>query len=100
MIDGPISSHIVNAALSYRMSQKWIGILGSSFDLGDSGNIGQSLSMVRIGESLLIRVGVNYDESRDNFGVQLSVEPRFLANSRIARRTGIDIRPSGAYGFE
>ena len=56
--------------------------------------------MVRIGESLLIRVGVNYDESRDNFGVQLSVEPRFLANSRIARRTGIDIRPSGAYGFE
>ena len=100
MIDGPISSHIVNAALSYKMSQKWIGILGSSFDLGDSGNIGQSLSMVRIGESLLIRVGVNYDESRDNFGVQLSVEPRFLANSRIARRTGVDIRPSGAYGFE
>lgn len=100
MIDGPISSHIVNAALSYRMSQKWIGILGSSFDLGDSGNIGQSLSMVRIGESLLIRVGVNYDESRDNFGVHLSVEPRFLANSRIARRTGVDIRPSGAYGFE
>ncbi len=100
MIDGPISSHIVNAALSYKMSQKWIGILGSSFDLGDSGNIGQSLSMVRIGESLLIRVGVNYDESRDNFGVQLSVEPRFLANSRIARRTGVNIRPSGAYGFE
>lgn len=100
MIDGPISSHIVNAALSYKMSQKWIGILGSSFDLGDSGNIGQSLSLVRIGESLLIRMGVNYDESRDNFGVNLSIEPRFLANSRIARRTGVDIRPSGAYGFE
>ena len=56
--------------------------------------------MVRIGESLLIRMGVNYDESRDNFGVHLSIEPRFLANSRIARRTGVDIRPSGAYGFE
>ena len=100
MIDGPISSHIFNAAASYKMSQKWIAIIGTSFDLGDTGNIGQSLSLVRIGESLLVRAGINYDESRDNFGVHITIEPRFLGNGRIARLTGIHTPPAGAYGLE
>jgi len=100
MIDGPISSHIINATTSYKMSQKWIAILGSSFDLGDTGNIGQSLSLVRIGESLLVRAGVNYDESRGNFGVHITIEPRFIGNNRIARLTGIHIPPAGTYGLE
>ena len=37
MIDGPISSHILNAAASYKMSRKWIAIIGTSFNLGDTG---------------------------------------------------------------
>ena len=100
MIDGPISSHILHAAASYKMSQKWIAIIGTSFDLGDTGNIGQSLSLVRVGESILVRAGINYDESRDNFGVHLTIEPRLLGNGRIARLTGIHTPPAGSYGLE
>lgn len=99
-MDGPIDGDIIHGSLSYRMSEKWIAIAGTTFDLSETGNIGQSLSVVRIGESTLVRVGVHYDESRDNFGVHLSIEPRFLSSSKIARRSGIHIPPAGAYGLE
>src|SRR5690606_39501855 len=62
IIDGPIQSSIVNAAVNYRMSEKWILTAGSSFDLEAAGNIGQTVSVTRIGESFLVNFGFNYDE--------------------------------------
>jgi hypothetical protein len=99
-IDGPISSSIVHASLTYRMGQKWAAIAGTSFDLGSTGNIGQRLDLVKIGESALLRFGISMDESRDNLGIHLSIEPRFLASRRFSRRTGLELPPVGAYGLE
>ena len=48
--------------------------------------MGESLSVVRIGESLLVRLGVYDDQSRGNVGVNFSVEPRFLAGAGPRRR--------------
>ena len=99
-IDGPISSSIVHASLTYRMGEKWAAIAGTSFDLGSTGNIGQRLDLVKIGESALLRFGINMDESRNNLGIHLSIEPRFLASRRFSRKTGIELPPVGAYGLE
>jgi hypothetical protein len=99
-IDGPIKSRIVNAFLNYRLSEKWILNGGSSFDLDNTGNIGQSLSLIRIGESLLMQVGFNYDESRDNLSFQLNIQPRFLPSSTLGRVGGVQIPPAGALGLE
>ena len=99
-IEGPIESTVVHASLSYRLGEKWAGIAGTSFDLGDTGNIGQRLDVVKIGESALLRFGINMDQSRDNLGVHLSIEPRFLASRRFSRSSGIDLPPVGAYGLE
>lgn len=99
MIDGPIQSSLVSAAVTYRMSEKWILTAGSSYDLDSVGNIGQSLNVTRIGESFLVRMGFNYDVSRDNLNFQFAIEPRFLARS-LGVVGGVPIPPAGAMGLE
>jgi hypothetical protein len=99
-IEGPITSNVLLAAVGYRMSDKWIALFGSTVDFGPTGNIGQSADVVRIGESFLVRVGVNVDESRDSFGVHFAIEPRFLSSSRLGRVGGVQIAPAGAIGLE
>jgi hypothetical protein len=99
-IEGPISSHIVTGSLSYRMSEKWIASGGASIDLGPTGNITESLGLTRIGESALIRFGFTHDVSRNNVGVQLTIEPRFLSSNRLGRVGGVQVEPAGALGLE
>ncbi len=99
-IDGPITSDILSGSLAYRMSEKWILSAGASFDFGPTGNIGQSVALTRIGESALIRVGLNIDESRDNVGVVFAIEPRFLPSARLGNIGGVQIPPAGALGLE
>lgn len=99
-IEGPISSNIVTASMVYRMSEKW-GVKGlSQVDFGEAGSIGQSLSMVYIGESFLWQFGVFADFARENFGFRFGVEPRFLKRSRIFNPGGLAIGPAGARWLE
>lgn len=98
-IEGPISSNIISAALNYRMSEKWIMNAGGAIDLSATGNIGERISFTRIGESVLVRVGLNVDHSRDNVGVAFAIEPRFLPGS-LGQAGGVPIPPVGAFGVE
>jgi hypothetical protein len=98
-IEGPISSNIVSLAVNYRMSEKWILNAAASVAMGSTGNVGESLQLIRIGESLLLRVGLYYDQSRDNVGANFAVEPRFLAG-KLGRVGGVPIPPAGVYGLE
>jgi hypothetical protein len=97
---GPFNSDVINASYSYWMSPKWVSTLGSSVDLANTGNIGQTFSLTRVGESLLVTLGFNVDKSKDNVGVSLLVEPRFLPKSRVNSLPGIFIPPTGAFGLE
>jgi len=99
-ISGPIKSNVVLASYSYRLSPKWISTAGTAVDFSDAGNIGQSFSMTRIGESLLVTVGFNVDEGKDNVGAKLMVEPRALPKLRLTSLTGIEVAPAGAFGVE
>ena len=56
--------------------------------------------MTRIGESLLVTVGFNVDEGKDNVGAKLMVEPRALPKLRLTSLTGIEVAPAGAFGVE
>jgi len=98
--EGPISSNIATGSLSYRMSEKWIATAGAMWDFSSAGNIGQNFQLTRVGESFLIRVGFNYDASRNNFGATFGIEPRFLPHSRLGRVGGVQIPPAGALGLE
>jgi hypothetical protein len=98
-IEGPISSHTLNSNVSYRLSPKWIVNYGSSYDFGETGNLGQIASVVRVGESFLFSLGANYDAGRDNLGIRLAIVPRFIS-SRIGEVAGVPIAPVGYYGLE
>lgn len=99
-LEGPVSSTVLRANIDYRMNQKWIISAGTTFDLGDVGNVGQRLALTRIGESVLLRMGINVDEGRDNVGFQFMVEPRFWPSQRLGELGGKLIPPPGIEGLE
>ncbi|MFO0901444.1 MAG: organic solvent tolerance protein OstA [Pirellulales bacterium] len=96
----PLQSDVLSGNLTYRMSEKWVASIGASYDFGPAGNIGQTVRMTRVGESFLVQLGANYDFSRDNFGVMVTIEPRFMPGNRLGRVGGVAIPPAGAYGLE
>jgi hypothetical protein len=99
-ITGPVTSNVLMGSYSYRLSEKWITTASASYDFEETGNIGQTMSVTRIGESLLMTMGLNVDRAKDNIGVNFLLEPRFLPNLRVTRTTGIEIPPAGAMGLE
>jgi lipopolysaccharide export system protein LptA len=99
-IEGPISSNVLMARMGYRMSDKWGLQALSVYDFSSTGNIGQRVAAIYIGESFLVRLGLNYDVSRDNFGVVFGVEPRFLARPSLFRPGGFAIPPASAEYLE
>ena len=99
-LDGPVNTKAVVTSIDYRMSHKWAAQIGSSYDFGDAGNIGQKIHLLRIGESFLVGMGINVDVSRGNVGVGLTLEPRILARSRASRVGGQRIPPVGVAGLE
>ncbi len=98
--DGPIKSKVGIASYSYRMSPKWVSTMGTSIDFGEGNNIGQTFSLTRIGESFLASFQFTANHSKDNVGVNLLIEPRFLPTTRLGRAGGAQIPVAGLYGLE
>ena len=96
----PNFSDVITASYTYRMSPKWLSTFGTSFDLRNQGNIGESFRLTRVGESFLFTMGVNVDVSRGNVGVSVAMVPRFLGRDRSVTRGQIDMPPAGLYGLE
>ncbi|BBO36101.1 organic solvent tolerance protein OstA [Lacipirellula parvula] len=99
-ITGPITSNVVMGSYSYRLSEKWLTTASAAYDFDSGGDIGETMTVTRIGESMLMTVGFNVDHSKNSVGVNFMLEPRFLPNLRITKTTGIDIPPAGAMGLE
>ena len=101
-LDGPgtLDSTALTTRFNYRLNEKWIASLASTYDFGNTGNIGQSAGLTRIGESFLVRLGINVDEGRDNVGFRFSLEPRFLPRPKLGRLGGEFIPPPGIGGLE
>jgi len=98
--EGPISSDVITASYTYRMTQKWLSTFGTSFDMRNQGNIGESFRLTRVGESFLFTMGVNVDVSRGNVGFSVALIPRFLGHDPSVTRGQIDVPPAGVYGLE
>jgi hypothetical protein len=99
-IEGPVSSTVLRSTMDYRLNEKWIASAGNTYDFGSIGNVGQSLALTRIGESFLVRLGVNVDSGRDNVGFGFSIEPRFFPRPNLGRVGGQLIPPPGVEGLE
>lgn len=99
-LEGPISSNVLNGYVNYSMNDKWNLSGAAIFDFGEVGNVGQSLTLTRVGESALISLSVNVDSGRDNVSFNFNIEPRFLPIRRAGAVSREFIRPIGLFGVE
>ncbi len=99
-LEGPISSTVLRTQLDHRLNEKWIVSAGNTYDFGETGNVGQSFGLTRIGESFLFQIGAKVDAGRDNTSFGFVFEPRFLPSSRLGRLGGQMIAPPGVEGLE
>lgn len=74
-----LNSQILTASYSYQMTPKWVSTFGTAYDLGEQRNRGQSFTVSRVGRDFIWHFGGNYDVSRNNLGVAISLEPKFLS---------------------
>jgi len=98
--EGPFSSKVLTGMVHYRMSEKWIARVGGSYDFGEAGTLGHRVSLTRVGESFLVEAGFRLDVSRENFGLVVTIEPRFLPFSPKSSIGGGPIAPVGSLGIE
>lgn len=99
-IEGPISANVLNGQLNHRLTDKWTLTMATSVDFSRSGNLGQRFALSRIGESAIIRAGVNVDVSRGTSGFNFLIIPRFVPQKTIRRAIGVEVPPLGARGIE
>jgi hypothetical protein len=99
-LDGPTNNQVLRTNYDYRLNEKWIVSAMNTYDFGPTGNVGQAVGLTRIGESFLVRLGLDIDSGRDNVGFSFMIEPRFLATGRLGRLGGQWIPPVGMEGLE
>ena len=101
VLEGPISSDVLSMAYSYWMSPKWIASSGMSIDLRQPKNFGPTLQLVRVGESMLWGINLNYNPALNTGGVSLTIEPRFVPKSGpLSQKAGIQLGQAGEFGVE
>lgn len=71
-----LDSQIVTASYNYAMSPKWISSVSTAYDLGQDLNLGQMISVTRVGADFLVHLAAMHDPNRDNVSFGVSVEPR------------------------
>jgi long-subunit fatty acid transport protein len=86
--------------MNYRMNEKWLAVGGLSYDFSAIGNIGQSISFTRIGESFLVRLGTTFDYGRNNTSFNFAIEPRFFQRRGLGVAGGQAVALAGANSFE
>ena len=90
---GRLDSQILTASASYRMSEKWISTISTAFDVAESQNRGQTLTITRVGADFLIHVGANFDASKNNAGIVVAIEPRIAPLSKSSTILGSLLGP-------
>lgn len=97
-LTGCVENVVMRVGFNYRMSEKWTSTFVSTFDVSGKGNIGEGLSLTRVGESFLFTTGISYDAPSDNFSVHFALEPRFGKKGNTARL--FNIAPPGVDGID
>jgi lipopolysaccharide assembly outer membrane protein LptD (OstA) len=73
-----LHSQTLSASFSYQMSPKWISTVGTAYDLKEQMDRGQSLTLTRLGKDFNFHLGITNDVSKDNVGVALMIQPKFI----------------------
>jgi len=86
-ISGPFNYNYMTVTHTYMLSPKWMYTAGTSIALGNQ-NIGQNIAVTRIGESFVANVAFYVDNSKNNYGFNAMISPRFLGQQALRRIGG------------
>jgi hypothetical protein len=98
-LNGPFTYNYVSLTHTYMLSPKWMYTAGTSFALGQQ-NIGQNISITRIGESFATNVAFYVDNTKNNYGFNFMVTPRFLGPQMLRRVGAGSVPMAGLTGLE
>ena len=72
---GDLDSEIISLNYSYAMSEKWLGYYAFAYDIAERRGQGHSIGLTRIGRDFVWQTTFDYDESKDDIGLSIMVEP-------------------------
>ena len=98
-LNGPFTYNVVSLTHSYMLSPKWMYTAGTSFALGAS-NIGQNIAITRIGESFVTHVSFMVDNTKNNYGFNIMIAPRFLGQQMLRSLGGVSAPPPVMAGLQ
>ncbi|MGL4943638.1 MAG: hypothetical protein ACRC46_10655 [Thermoguttaceae bacterium] len=75
---GAFDRTYLSLALQYTMNKKYAMTYSTAYDFNRGKNVGHQFKFSRTGESFRLIAGVVYNESRNDWGFNLSLEPVFL----------------------
>ncbi len=72
------TSNILTASFNYTMSPKWMASVGTAYDLALHSDLGQSVTLTRVGADFLVMFGASIQPLRQNTGFTMMIQPRFV----------------------
>ena len=81
-LEGPFHRTYLNGSVAYNLSEKWATNYSTSYDLNEGRFMGQNITLFRKGEVFVVKLGANYDWSRNVWGISFGLEPAFLSKLR------------------
>ena len=81
----PVQSKAVTMSMTYIFSQKYAMTFSTTYDLGTSQSLGNSLIVTRMGSDLQVSLGFTYNAMQNAFGALFEVVPNLVPANR---RTG------------
>lgn len=99
-LGGPFTYNVLTFSQSYQLSPKWLATLSTSVPLGHNRNIGENFTFTRVGESFITSIAAYVDGGKNNTGVNLMIQPRFLGQTMLSRMGGANVPLSNPNMFE
>lgn len=81
----PVGTSATVFSTTYIINPKYAFTWSSSYNFGDSQNLGQSLMITRTGSDLQVSLGLGWDPLRDNFNATFEVYPTVMGPTRHMR---------------
>jgi len=90
----PVGVDAVIMSTMYDFSPKWRATFSTTYDFGNTGNLGNALILTRFGSDLQVNIGFTYSPLQKNFGFTFEIFPT-LASSHSGLGSGYSMHGAG-----
>jgi hypothetical protein len=81
----PVGSQAFIGSMTYVFSPKYVVTLASTYDFGQSQNLGNTFILTRIGSDVQVSFGVTYNALQNDFGLTFEIVPALGGGTRAGK---------------